>query len=659
MRAIATGALLIAALIFARYSWDIPLAVNFERALYDLRAVAVAPRVDQDPRIVMVTYTDETLAATAKRSPLDRAILARALTAIDAMGAKAVGIDILIDQAQPEDQQLINAFRAMRTPTYLAFASSNTNKANMRDWQEQFLAGFQRAIGGSAVHPASVYFAPDLDGTMRSWPEQPVELPPLLSNAMTQAPEGLRRYNRAIAYRLPSDAARPVFAKLPIDVLANPEISSAFKDQIAGKFVLIGGDIIDTDQFATPMTWYIDKAKDFNGVPLEDRPRNGQTIGLEVHAHMLAQMLDGRWKAAMPAGAIWACALLIVLAGALTALSGLPVWGVGLFVIGQTVLFALLPVGAERMGLDTQTLPQFGWGVGWIVAFLAAGSAARALSGEQRRFAQSALGKYLPRDIAAEILRNPDSLSLTGEKRAIYVVFTDLEGFTKLSHAIEPEMVAKLLNRYLDMLSEVVLKQGGTIDKFVGDAVVAFWGAPIARDDDGQRAVAAAIAMHEAGERFRAETPEGVPAIGKTRVGIHYGEAIVGNFGGEGRIQYTALGDAMNTAARLESANKQTKTSVLASGELVANAGVPVFRPLGRVVLRGRATPIAIWEPVPTMSGEDRATFARTVAAAVKGDVAARTILAERSVKHPDDAPLRNLVYRLENEAEGGYFVLD
>jgi hypothetical protein len=117
-------------------------------------------------------------------------------------------------------------------------------------------------------------------------------------------------------------------------------------------------------------------------------------------------------------------------------------------------------------------------------------------------------------------------------------------------------MIARLLNEYLDKLSAVVLEHGGTLDKFVGDAVVAFWGAPIAYADDGARAVKAAIAMYRAGEEFRRNAPPGVPPIGRTRVGVHFGEAIVGNFGGDGRIQYTALGDAMNTAARLEGANK-------------------------------------------------------------------------------------------------------
>jgi adenylate cyclase len=304
-------------------------------------------------------------------------------------------------------------------------------------------------------------------------------------------------------------------------------------------------------------------------------------------------------------------------------------------------------------------LPAFGWGLGWVVAFAAVSSAARAVGSEQRKFAQSALGKYLPRDIASAILRNPDSLALHGEKREIFAVFTDLEGFTKLSHAIQPEMVATLLNRYLEMLSDVVLEHGGTIDKFVGDAVVAFWGAPISRPDDGDRAVRAAIAMHQAGETFRKTVPDGVPAIGKTRVGLHFGEAIVGNFGGEGRMQYTALGDSMNTASRLESANKQTKSSVLVSAEAAELSGLDWFRPLGRVVLRGRSTPVDINEPVPDMPEDERKAFSDLAVRAMRGDVSAITMLAEKSGSEPADAALANFVYRLKHQDKGGYFVLD
>ncbi|MBA3897357.1 MAG: adenylate/guanylate cyclase domain-containing protein, partial [Sphingomonadaceae bacterium] len=605
-RLIVTSVFLVLALLVARYSWHIPLAVSAERALFDIRAAVTAPRVDQDPRIVMVVYTDETLAATAKRSPVDRTILAHALTALDAMGAKAIGIDVLIDQPQPEDATLITAFRNMKTPTFLAFASNVTNKANIQGWQEAFLTRFQHSIATPAVHPTSVFFQPDSDGTMRSWPPQPRKLPPLLSNAMT-GKTASRDYQRSIGYRLPRSADRPVFAKFPIDLFANPDIAAAVKPQIEGRYVLIGGDIIDQDQFTTPLTWYV------NDSALEDRDRNGSMIGLEVHAHMLAQLLDGRWFAALPRWANWVCSLLVVLTGALSALSGVRAGVVALMMAGQLAFYVALPFGLQKIGVDTQSLPAFGWGVGWFVAFAAVGSAVRAVGSEQRRFAQSALGKYLPRDIAAEIMRDPDSLALHGEKREIFVVFTDLEGFTKLSHAIEPELVATLLNRYLDMLSAVVLEHGGTIDKFVGDAVVAFWGAPIARPDDGERAARAALAMWQAGEEFRANVPDGVPAIGKTRVGLHHGDAIVGNFGGEGRIQYTALGDSMNTASRLESANKQLDTSVLVSKEAAELSGLDWYRPLGRVVLRGRATPIDVMEPRPDLTREARAVAAQVI----------------------------------------------
>ena len=159
-------------LVFARYSWDIPLAKDAERGLYDIRMLETAERVDQDDRIVLVVYTDETLEALAKRSPLDRKMLADALTAIDAMNPKAIGIDILIDQAQAEDPILIDAFRGMETPTYLAFASNATNPDYMKVWQEEYLTGFLAQLAPGPVEPASIRLEPDLEvrGTLaRLW----------------------------------------------------------------------------------------------------------------------------------------------------------------------------------------------------------------------------------------------------------------------------------------------------------------------------------------------------------------------------------------------------------------------------------------------------------------------------------------------------------
>jgi adenylate cyclase len=318
-----------------------------------------------------------------------------------------------------------------------------------------------------------------------------------------------------------------------------------------------------------------------------------------------------------------------------------------------------LPFALRWVGIETQHVPAFGWLVGWAVSYSAVNTAARSLQSDQRQFAQSALGKYLPRDIANEILRDPDSLALHGEKRQIYALFSDLEGFTKLSHAIAPEMVATLLNRYLDTLSEIVLRHGGTIDKFVGDAVIAFWGAPIARPDDAQRAALAAQAIYLAGEAFRRDVPDGVPPLGCTRVGLHRGDAIVGNFGGEGRIQYTALGDSMNCASRLESANKQLKTTVLISAAAAADARIERLRPIGRVSLRGRSTPIELFEPVPDITAEDVTILTALMQRYDHGESDALDEIASYAAARPNDAALACLVYRLRTVGPGGSFVLE
>lgn len=645
-RLLATLLFLGLALSVARFAWQMPLAADAERALYDIRFDREAARVmAQDDRIVLITYNDDTLAELGKRSPLDRALLARALRAIDGMGPRAIGIDILIDQAQPEDEELIETFRAMRAPTYLAYASAEYNPDQMLHWQQDFLDTMMRDAAAGPVRPASIRLQPDLaDGVIRRWPDQPTALPPLLANAMAPGvhPE-FRRYTGGIDFRLPGTAEQdevPVFTNLPIQFVA--EFPDGVRDMIAGRYVLIGGDIQDLDDYETPMT----------------RVSGRWMKGLEVHAHVLAQLLDGRMKPPLPGWALWIAALGVVAAGALTSLVELRGWKLALLLAFEIALIGYLPFHLHGMGIDTIELPAFGWGMGWLLAFVAVGMAARAVGSEQRRFAQSALGKYLPADIAAQIMRDPSQLALKGEKKQIYALFTDLEGFTKLSHAISPEQLSELLNRYLDRMSDIVLKHGGTIDKFVGDAVVAFWGAPIARPDDADRAVRAAIEMYEAGNLFSAEGGEDLPPIGVTRVGLHRGEAVVGNFGGEGRIQYTALGDGMNTAARLESANKALKTRALVSKEAKDQSGLDLFRPMGRIVLSGRATPVEVWEPVPELDAEARQRLAVLWERFDGGDPQALVQLSEMADADKEDAALQEFVYRIREAGPGGHFVL-
>ncbi len=658
---IATVVVLCAALFIARFSWVLPdgrvptpLTGEAERALYDLRAYYAADLVEQDNRIVLVVYTDQTLIKARKRSPLDRGLLARTLTTLDTMGAKAIGIDILFDQPQDEDADLLAALRAMRTPVAVAYANVATNRDDVVYEQQQYLGEFMAQLQGSKARPASIRLD-NTFGATRVWPGIVPGLPPLLGRAMLQdagtpAPR-FAGYHGALDYRRPKFVDAPLFAALQIDLLANPdpEVLPFLAEQIAGKYVLIGGDIVDYDRVETTFT-------SING---ELPP------GLAVHGEIIAQMLDNRLLTPTPAWLLWTMAALVVLSAALTALLEWPARRVAPLVAALFAGFIGIPVLLQLRDVDTYGLPAVGWLVGWIIAFAAVTTTARAAGAVQRNFAASALGKYIPRDIAQAIIDRPELLSLGGEKRTIFVLFSDLEGFTKMSHAIAPEMVAKLLNRYLDLLSDVVLDHGGVIDKFVGDAVVAFWGAPLARPDDGERAARAGYAIWQAGEAFRREVAmmdAGLPLIGKTRVGLHYGEAVIGNFGGATRIQYTALGDSMNTAARLEAANKALDSAVMASREFAEASGLGWWRAMGRVQLRGRARPVDLFEPAPAFSDDDRAHLAQASALAVRnlpGDRASALALALAvAARHPDDSALGNLARRMQAMDEGGTYVL-
>ena len=465
-------------------------------------------------------------------------------------------------------------------------------------------------------------------------------------------------YTGAIRYRLgkrdgqddradggQSSVAEPLYTGLQVTLFADPELAPAFGETVAGKYVLIGSNLVDLDRVTTPFT----------------PATTVEPPGMQVHADMLAQMLDGAALSKPLAVTLWVLSILII---AMAVLTGLLEWGSWRIYVLLGVQFAVMigvPFVMQFRNIDTYGLPAVGWLVGWIIAFTGVTSAARAAGAVQRNFAQGALGKYLPREMAKEIIDKPELLALHGEKKAIYVLFSDLEGFTKMSHAVTPEMVAKLLNRYLEMLSKVVLDHGGVIDKFVGDAVVAFWGAPIAKDDDAERAAKAGYAIWQAGEAFREEVAKmdpNLPRIGKTRVGLHYGDAVVGNFGGDTRIQYTALGDSMNTAARLEAANKPLDSSVMASREFAERSGLDWWRPMGRVVLRGRARPVEIMEPAPDFPVEDRKVLHQAMILSEKNNTEAIELIEQVIARHPQDTALANLLHRMRNLGEGNAYVL-
>lgn len=653
VRLVAAALLLLLALAVARFSWGyptrsgepgyIPIALDAERALYDWRAHtrAAAEPVDVDPRITIVAYVQQTLKNTGKRSPLDRALLAKALTAIDSLGPKAIGIDILFDQKTPEDDELIAAMRAMKTPLFLAYTTNAANPVDVEYWQQQFMDDWHRRVHSPLVRKASIAGRADDDNTMRRWPPPQPNLPAFMPIALT-GKTAYRNYQGSVLFREPANVERGVFNTMDIDLFAMPEAAGFLRDQIEGRIVLIGGDLADRDQFETPAT-----------------PYTGATMsGLEVLATEVAQLLDRRMPGQIAGWMLWVLGVLVVTAGMFTALLDVRPWAAIAIIVGQLAFFGAVPFFFERIGMDTYGLPAFGWLAGWVIAYTATGSAAQAAGSDQRKYAQSALGKYLPRDIAAQIIKDPEQLSLKGEKRKLFTLFTDIEGFTTLSHILPPDRTAALLNAYLDGMSKVVLEHGGTIDKFVGDAVVAFWGAPIARPDDGDRAIAALLAVNAFTREFSVAGGLDAAMMGRTRVGLHYGDAVVGNFGGEGRLTYTALGDAMNCAARLEGANKYLKTVALVSQEARDMSSSMVFRPMGRIAVSGRSTALVVWEPAIEMIEEERVLLSQLWTRFDNGDREALDEIEQICLMHDKDVALAAFAVRLREVGPGGTYQL-
>jgi len=164
--------------------------------------------------------------------------------------------------------------------------------------------------------------------------------------------------------------------------------------------------------------------------------------------------------------------------------------------------------------------------------------------------------------------------------------------------------------------------------------------------------------MWQTGEEFRHNVAPGLPPIGKTRVGLHWGEAVVGNFGGENRIQYTALGDSMNTAARLEAANKALDSGVMASREFAERSGLEWWRPMGRVVLRGRERPVDLFEPAPDFPSADSSALEQAMSLVEADRQAAIEMIASLVAKHPEDKALANLLNRTRHLAADCAFAL-
>ena len=331
--------------------------------------------------------------------------------------------------------------------------------------------------------------------------------------------------------------------------------------------------------------------------------------GVEVHANLIAGMLDQAIKQ-KPPYVLGAEIVLLLLTGvAMTLL--LPLL-TSLKQLLATALVLLVVVVSNVAMFDRAhlVLPIASGLVMILVLFTF--SMAYGFFVEQRgkRQITGLFGQYVPPELVNEMAKNPESFSMMPESREMTVLFTDVRGFTTISEGLEPRELSSLMNEFLTPLTEVIYSHRGTIDKYMGDAIMAFWGAPLPAADHARQAIRAALAMHrklgELQSHFRSRN---WPEI-RIGVGVNSGRMSVGNMGSKVRLAYTVMGDAVNLASRLEGLTKEYGAAIIV-GETTREATAHdfVFRELDRVRVKGKLEPVAIYEPLGVAGEVERRTL--------------------------------------------------
>ena len=324
-------------------------------------------------------------------------------------------------------------------------------------------------------------------------------------------------------------------------------------------------------------------------VPLE----NNIMAGIELHANILDNILLNRPIKILPEfitrllGIILGLLLLIYIMGTNTIKSTL----------ATITIIILLPLASYILWQNNIALLYFG-NVIIIFSTFAVFSVARWYKAElEKRRLRERVQNYFSPNVMEAIIRDPSYLKLGGQRKEVSILFSDIRSFTTITEKTDPETLSRVLNMYFTEMTEEVFATDGVLDKFIGDAIMAFWGAPLDQPDHADRAIKAAIGMMKRLDKLQVKLKEkNLPFI-DIGIGINTGMATVGNLGSEKRFDYTVIGDSVNLASRIEGLNKEYKSHIIISENTAAKLPKSTnLKPLGEVVVKGKTVPIKIFE---------------------------------------------------------------
>ncbi len=639
--------LIAVALGLAAYLWDpVPLQI-LRNAVFD-QFQRWHPRTYQAAPVRIIDIDEESLRRLGQW-PWPRTRLAELLGKLQDARAAAIAFDVLFaepDRTSPgpmldlwqapasvrrqverlPDHDDVLARAVARGGVVLGFAVERSGSpavlpvlkaryAVIGEAAQPFVHAFATAIAAlpklqaAAAGNGTMTFIPDTDGVIRKVPllvrEGETLLPSLVAEALRVA-QGARNYTVRTVPDKGVGLAEVRIGSLLVPTTAQGEVLINYTAPVPGRYIpawKVFDNEVPAEQLAGKILLVGTSAQGL--MDLHFSPMGGVIPGVEGHAQMLEQLLTGGGlKRPSWAGAIEA--LVIVAAGLL----------VGAFA---------LSTGALRSALVLASLLALLWAGAWqalvlgglrldplipslvLIASYGSSTLVRHLSSERRqRWIKQAFSRYVSPNLVSYLIDHPGSLELGGRRQQCSFVFTDLAGFTGLMEHLDPGDAVSLLNDYLDQMIAIAFSHEGTLDRIVGDAVAILFSAPVAQADHQRRALSCALDMDRFARRHQRELETKGVAFGNTRIGVHSGEVIVGNFGGTTIFDYRALGDPVNTASRLEGANKHLGTRVCVSEATLSACPDWPARPIGRIVLKGKSQPLAAFQPLDPAQGDVR-----------------------------------------------------
>ncbi len=458
------------------------------------------------------------------------------------------------------------------------------------------LVALQRA---SAGHGAMT-FLPDADGVIRKVPllaNLGGSLVPSLSAEALRLAQGASNYTVRTA---PNGGGLTDVSVGALRMLTDAEGSMRvhFSRRMPGRYVpawkVLAGEV-PASELAGRIVLVGTSAQGL--MDLRFSPLGGIVPGVEVHAQALEQVLTGQqlarpsWAlgAELLAGAV-GCALvgvIAMLAGAAVSIAALAAIVIAFWLVAWQAF-----AGAGLL-LDPATST-----LALCVVFVPSTLVRHLLSEQRQRWVRNAFARYVSPNLVDYLIDHPGALELGGKRQRCSFVFADVAGFTTTMETMEPASAVSVLNAYLDRMISIAFEHDGTLDRIVGDSVAIVFSTPVEQPDHEARALRCALAMQRFARGFVDDLAARDIPFGDTRIGVHTGEVTVGNFGGSTIFDYRALGDPVNTASRLEGANKYLGTLMCVSETTLAGcAGAPA-RPIGRLRLSGRVQPVMAYEPL-------------------------------------------------------------